>query len=71
MDYIEDYCDHNCTWYDYVDMEGKDSGITCSHKLFQDSNEITPIQDLAKYKNMQMCCKGHAYVFHDNCEVMI
>ena len=40
---ITDYCDHTCTQYDYVDMEDKDYVGICSHKLFLDVNETTPI----------------------------
>ena len=62
-----DYCDHNCGLYDYMDTI--ESGESCSHKKFQD---LKPIQELENYKNKPIttCCKGHAYVFYDNCEVL-
>ena len=65
--YDLDYCDHNCALYDHKDT---DDGVeSCSHKKFQD---LTPIQELEKFKNKTIptCCKGHAYVFYDNCEVL-
>ena len=57
--------------YDYEDL--MNDGSVCSHLQFENNGEVTPIQDLERYKgkNISTCCEAHAYVFHDNCKVRI
>ena len=68
----EDYydnCNDMCTWYDYEDNYDE----TCSHNEFIDPAEVTPIQDLERYKgiNIPLCCNGHQYLLNDHCEARL
>ena len=64
----DDACNHMCTAYDYEDENDPDD--TCSHNEFIDPAKVTPIQDLERYKgvNVPLCCDRHHYLLKDNCK---